>query len=1258
MGESRQYISVPLIDGINNSVENLSAPAMELNTADNVIYDKSNGLTKRLGFEDIGHTNQGGSSKTHRFESTPTAIYSFTSDGYMNSLNDGYFFSQNNNINTAQTVMLPSFLNEVDPVVQKLSDSTDIYSDVAATPNHVAWVYKDNVDDNIKVVVRNRSTGAVVFNRVVAGDVKWPRLTPSGNSEEWFLFTYVDDGDLYKRVINAENTSAVSITSAVDVGGHWPTTEGNQPRYDACPRPAGGWDIVYQLDQNSISARALVGALGTVDDTIILNSISDTDGYGMAITNTCSDGRTDDGYVWVAIVDGYSPPAGVYMWAFPDDLDSNYFVKQYISSLTASETNNGQIGLCRAPGRPGQDADGYHCLVTYMNTSDYDPDYPANGTGFSTNVLGSFAVVDGAADVTGGGFIKGMHPFSKPFHYDGNAYQWFSDFMSRTNYLMQIPRTTGLSMYPITATTAQYNRAYAQLQHRLFTVSNPESGTYITGALNFITALVGQDLNDPNKDYKVGLSVYESKNDTDYLFQAEEVGGTLYISGGALCQYDGVEIQENNFLQTPQIKVQEIENDTTNPLPVGTYSYIGVYEYIDNDGLKHYSVPSNPASIEIKLKPDTIGDTTSYVSSGITGDVDTVDVGTAGPSDGYDVDGYYVVTTTGGRGAAQFKVSVDGGTTLHGTTYTVPADGEAYVSFVDITFNWPDATFTKGDSGTFHLVGFTGGATDEALIGAKVVVNIDDSDTDKFTYRLDRLVNGEFVGGTTAGPYDIPGSDDDYRFQIQDGYSAVDGYGADTGVYINFGDHGNYQSTDFWITTIRQKSGVRFYQTANQNTYRYDGKSIVVPYRTLKDGSTYYRMPNWEEVDTWSMTASGGSGLVNVPTSNTSIYAFQDLTSDDDIQYNATLYSPPDGSGVLPNDHPWGGVKGLKYHKNRLWMISAETPTRLFYTKEYVNGEALSYSLGQELDIGDKIVGLSSHDEGLIVLCENGVYVVLGQGPDATGDPRSGAFEVFKINGPPGCWTPGSIQTINDGTIYQAKRGIVLLTKGYQQVNIGDAVDDQQDTEIYRSINDPKLGIVVFSVLNSQRLLVMNYQDLYSPFGTGRARWCTWTPAFLKNNDDRYYFGYLDGDLYLFHYDESEGEVKPYKYGVSTHQDGSNTLYLGFSTNFYNFGTNMEKRLRKLKVSGYYPDGAGVTVLNTDANETQTVVIAGSTIQGLDPSTISYDTAVYLKHQKGRAWAIYFTETPSTSYTSKVWGVDFQVSAPKSITRRGKSVFG
>lgn len=1256
MPERRTHITIPFVEGLDQTVENLNDFNFSLNACSNAVFKKDNSIQKRKGFTNQGQQNLGPSLKTCRMQGTQNALYSFTNDGYMSSVNDGYFFNQNNSI-TSQVLKLPEFINESQPVVAKYSDDVTQYSDVCATPNHVAWVYKDNVDDYIKAVVKNRKTGAVVFNEIIAEDTdaKWPRLTPSGNREELILFTYVLNADLYAKVINTTNESAVVAYNTGDIGAAYLTdTDGYHPGYDCCPRPASGWNVAYHADQNTVVVRQIVGAFGTITGTSTIVPASDTNTYGLSIANTCSDGRTDDGYVWTAFYDGYDTD-GIYLWASNDTFIEYYFQSELIAAGARTYQEIGQIGLCRAAKLGNQDeADGYHLLVSYTATTDYDPDYPANGTGFTTNITTAFITVDGAANVTAAGSTRGLHPISKPWHWEGNTYQWFSDFVSRTNYLMELPRNTGISVYPRAVTTANYNQAYSQLQHKMMTVSNPEDGTFITGARYFITGLTGDNLNDPNQDYKVGLTLYESKNDTDYLYQLEEVAGVPYISGGNLSMYDGKEIQENNFIQSPRIDVVQIDNDTNNPLPAGIYNYCAVYEYIDNAGLKHFSVPSNVASIDIKYTPDKIGEST-YVDTASTGDVTDVSVGTTGPDEGVNTDGYYVITTGGGRNTARFKVSDDGGSTLYPLEYLIDSDGEVYVSALDMTFEFPDSTFTIGDSGTFHIVDFEGGTQNEDLIGAKVVIEIDDSITTKFKYRIDRMINGSFVSGITAGPFNIPQSDDEYKFQIQDGYVAEDGYGVDSGIWVVFGDHENYQSTNFWTTTIRQKTGCNVRMLANQNTYRYDGRSIIVPYRTQANGTVYYRMPKWEEVDTWSMSASGGSGLVNVPTSNTTIYTFQDLVEDEDLLDSATLYAPPDQSGVLPNDHPWGGVKGLKYHKNRLFMISAENPTRLLYTKEYVANEALAYSLGQELDIGDRIVAMSSHDEALVVLTEGGISIVLGQGPDATGDPRSGSFEIFRLNGLPGCCSPRSVVTIPEGTLYQANRGIVLLTKGYQQINIGEDISgtltdiDSDDDKLKSSVIDPRNGIIIWIKENSQQMLVLNYEDLHSQSLQARARWCTWQIA-ETSHLDTIELAHFKGNTYAVWIDDSEDEGKFLMYDTDGTQylDDGSIYNLSLSSNWCNFGNNHEKRLRKAKIVMVTNSGCTLTIYNVDAPNVETTSYsAGNT----DLPGITFDLVHYCKYQRGRAWAFYFTDDGANSGVS-LFSLDLEIGPVREGMRR------
>lgn len=146
-----------------------------------------------------------------------------------------------------------------------------------------------------------------------------------------------------------------------------------------------------------------------------------------------------------------------------------------------------------------------------------------------------------------------------------------------------------------------------------------------------------------------------------------------------------------------------------------------------------------------------------------------------------------------------------------------------------------------------------------------------------------------------------------------------------------------------------------------------------------------------------------------------------------EIQDNEIIYND---SGELDNDPVYGGCCCLTVHKDRLWAGGGDEQDVLWYSKERVDGRPAEFALGQQVRIpGQQVVGLASLDDALIVLCRRGVYAVYGDGPNATGDPASGTFQVVPITVTSGCVSPASVAMTPVGVIYAAESGTMMVNR-------------------------------------------------------------------------------------------------------------------------------------------------------------------------------------------------------------------------------------
>ncbi len=126
----------------------------------------------------------------------------------------------------------------------------------------------------------------------------------------------------------------------------------------------------------------------------------------------------------------------------------------------------------------------------------------------------------------------------------------------------------------------------------------------------------------------------------------------------------------------------------------------------------------------------------------------------------------------------------------------------------------------------------------------------------------------------------------------------------------------------------------------------------------------------------------------------------------------------------------------------RVYAISDNEPSVVFYSKEFEPGVAPEFNGSLTLNFGDgrKISALGTLDDKLVVFEKNKIHVVYGEGPNGTG--TAGAFQVHKVASDVGCIVPQSVIELPVGLLFQSQRGIHLLDRALNVQYIGGGVED------------------------------------------------------------------------------------------------------------------------------------------------------------------------------------------------------------------------
>jgi len=485
-----------------------------------------------------------------------------------------------------------------------------------------------------------------------------------------------------------------------------------------------------------------------------------------------------------------------------------------------------------------------------------------------------------------------------------------------------------------------------------------------------------------------------------------------------------------------------------------------------------------------------------------------------------------------------------------------------------------------------------------------------------------------------------------------DGYTFLDADGNSTGISITW-DESAVAEDDEWQVTTSVKTQLEVYGVPPRMSSR-ENLGQLAWYRTTVNGQIYYRMYPYDKANDVTME-HGTSGWAIDTNYNQAAMSFIDEVDDASIIYNETLYAPPDGTGQIESAPVWGGCKHLVHHADRLFTVSAEFPNKLLYSKPYISGEIMQFAPGQEIQIPDDVTGLASHDEVLLAFTRDRVYQIYGRGPDATGDIRSGVFEINELIGGLGCTTQRSIVQTPVGTMYQSPSGISLISTGFQTIHMGKSVETTwpKDVEILDSCLIAHTEEVVWTrEATDNAFLVLNYGHLLD--GQPQARFSTWTcPSDLKPsnvcyvpNCNRLSLGANTANGFVWQ-DTAEEYTLQWQVDdlyIDTFSSGDTwEIEAVVDTGYINFGNDAEKRCRRVGITmSPQPQQVVVLAFNNSVYRTspdQQTYSYNPSYPGDDTETnYAYDVQImhYLQFRRGRAWRLILYVQPGPVFVRPI----------------------
>jgi len=211
-----------------------------------------------------------------------------------------------------------------------------------------------------------------------------------------------------------------------------------------------------------------------------------------------------------------------------------------------------------------------------------------------------------------------------------------------------------------------------------------------------------------------------------------------------------------------------------------------------------------------------------------------------------------------------------------------------------------------------------------------------------------------------------------------------------------------------------------------------------------------------------------------------------DTNSDAQILGNNILYTT--GGVVEDVNAPASNV--ITLFDTRLWLVDAEDPNLLWYSKQVIEATPVEMSDLFTLYIPPStstqgttgpIESLQPMDDKLIIGKANALFYINGTGPDNTGANIAYSPATF-ITSSVGCANQNSWVLTPQGLMFQSDKGIWLLGRGLDTSYIGAPVEDfVTGNTVLSAVNVPETNQVRFTLSSGVTLM---YDYYYGQWGT------------------------------------------------------------------------------------------------------------------------------------------------------------------------------
>src|SRR6187399_2365272 len=535
-GLSWQQVVFPFGSGINTFTHPTQLPIGEFVTLENTIWNQQGALSKRNGFTNLSNNILG---ETNNINSAiASAIYD-DRDLLLFDVNNVYSYlaAQDKWLNRGTCTSLNIDQNSI------LNTSLQISNVNIATNNSNNVISYDRSDNTVGYSIIDSATNTINLNNKTILDANANGNTlPLVFGNLFLILTSSDDGRVLATILNFTNPNN-DLTQTLIA-----TLSTTNPRYDSTVYD-GYLYIAYNYN---------------TDDTVYLNkydtNLALLSSSNLSTTNAAKGLRLfsdPNNNLSIAIISSTSEFTLKTLLPTPT----------YTSDPITLTTNVSHLNLINVD----------NTTVFYFDDND---------TNLNTKEIYTLTVDYATTALSYTSFIKSAAISSDPFTFSDRQYfaiDYFSTQQPVTLIINNLAEIVGKLNY----TSAEGTRSDYALPSNVILLND----NYILGSAKF-----NQIISENNKIFANPGAITITLSFTSN-YQNVMMNKSLYITGGIVQQYDGINIVEQGFNLFPETISYSVLTD--GDIPNGTYRYQFTYEWIDNNGQIVRSAPSSGTTIVI-----------------------------------------------------------------------------------------------------------------------------------------------------------------------------------------------------------------------------------------------------------------------------------------------------------------------------------------------------------------------------------------------------------------------------------------------------------------------------------------------------------------------------------------------------------------------------------------------------------------------------------------------------------------------------------